>query len=414
MILTPSPSVRSRTLQLFRRYRTPLIATVVIVVLALFISQKHGEAAQIASSLQHANPLWIALALMTNLVVIAVAGLSYRVVLGTLGLRHPWAWLANLHLKRHLVGTVTPIGGPASIYVFVRSLGTRGVDASDALFAAAIRSVAGYSAFMLMLVPVLILSRPSALIMAGAGALLLVLLLMISTMLFLLQQDCNPAWLLDRLHPRFSSLIHNARSHALRPRDFALPFTLAVVHNMLGVLTLYLSLLAVGYDGALTTAVVGYAIGNLFTMIAPVFQGIGVVELTMAVALQQLGVPIPMAVAATLLFRFADLWFPFLLGVSTHAPQVQQVRRVARRIPAVVVGAVGLLILLTPLAPAPLPVALYVPDLLMPMLAVLGAAWCILLAYALWFRKPVAQITAYGALVTVLPLLVFQAEGLML
>lgn len=392
-----------------RKYRHPIIAAIVVLVLTLFISQNLDEVSRISAVVRNANPYLLALALFTNVVVVAAAGLSYRIVLGKLGHTQPWAWLANLHLKRHLVGTVTPVGGPASIYVFVRCLGQRGVQASDALFAAAIRSISGYAGFMLLLAPVLFLSDPPTYIFAGAVGLFILLAVLLSGLLLVLRESCNPHWLMSRLHPKLRDLIVTARGHHLRPVDFAKPFGMAVIHNSLGVLTLYLSLLAVGYEASLATAVIAYAIGNLFMLVAPVFQGVGVVEVTMAVALQQLGVPVPAAIAATLLFRFCDLWFPFLLGVATHAPQVEQVRRVTSQVPAMMTAALGVLVLLMPLLPNPMTSALSIPTLLVPTVAVVAGAWFLLLAYSLWCRKAVAQISIFGGLIVFLPILAFQA-----
>lgn len=407
----PSRATLSRIGSLVRRYRNPLIVVTVLIILSLFISQNSGEVGRIATVIENANPYFLALALAANLLVVAAAGLNYRIVLGTLGHSQPWAWLANLHLKRHIVGTVTPLGGPASIYVFVRSLGNRGISASDALFAAAIRSISGYASFMLILAPVMLLNRPPGYIFAGAVGLFILLATLLFGMMLILRRSCNPAWLMSRLHPRLLGLVETSRGHNLRPVDFFKPFGMAVIHNSLGVFTLYLSLLAVGYEGTLSTAIIAYAIGNLFTMVAPVFQGIGVVEVTMAVALQQLGVPVPAAIAATILFRFCDLWFPFMVGVLTHAPQVQHVRQVASQMPALTSAAVGVLVLMMPFTPNPMPVGLSVPGILAPSMAMIGGAWCLLIAYALWFKRPVGQISVYGAVVVFAPILAFQVPG---
>lgn len=411
-----SESLRSfaaRAVSTARRYQTPLIVATILLVLGLFISQNRGEVSRIADIVRGADPAMLGLAMLANAAVVAAAGLNYRIVLNKLGHSQPWAWLANLHLKRHIVGTVTPVGGPASVYVFVRMLGNRGVQTSDALFAAAIRSVCGYAGFMLILVPVILVNRPPAYILAGAAVLLVLLLLLASSMLLLLRESCNPGWLMSRLHPRLLQVVETARGHQLAPVDFVKPLVMAIIHNSLGILTLYLSLLAVGYQGSLTTAVVAYAIGNLFMIVAPVFQGVGVVELTMAVALQQLGVPVPAAIAATILFRFCDIWFPCLLGIVTHAPQVKQVRQVAARTPALVTTSVGLLILSTPFLPKPDLSVLWVPEITVPLLAAVAGSWLLLMSRALWRRRPVGQIGVYGAFIVLIPLLAFLTPGLL-
>jgi uncharacterized protein (TIRG00374 family) len=391
------------------QHRVPLLAALVLLVLGLFISQRQEEVASIARALRQAHPFWVLLALTANLAVVSGAGLTYRTVLSRLGHRHSWFSLVYLHLRRHVVGVATPIGGPASIYVFVRSLGGRGVPAHDALFTVAIRSLCGYSAFVMILLPVLFFNRPSGYILVGAIGITLFLGALITTMGMLLRPSFNPPWLMTRLPSRLTGAVQQARRHHLRPSDFLAPFALLVIHNALGILTLYLCLLAVGYQGALTTAIAGFAIGNLFMMIAPVFQGIGVVEFTMSMALHQFGVPLPMAIAATLLFRFSDVWFPFLIGIGAHAFLHDRSREVLSRSPAVAAGTVGLLVLLTPLMPTSLPIATVIPS----AIAVAGGVWCMLMAHALWRRRPVGLISAYGAIAIFTPLLVYQAGGIL-
>src|SRR5690606_12545903 len=72
---------------------------------------------------------------------------------------------------------------------------------------------------------------------------------------------------------------------------------------------------------SLVTVLVGYTLTTMFVTLSPVFQGIGIVEMTMAVSLQQLGVPTTAAIGATLLYRLATVWFPLLLGFGAQAGQ---------------------------------------------------------------------------------------------
>ena len=57
----------------------------------------------------------------------------------------------------------------------------------------------------------------------------------------------------------------------------------------------------------------------VFLLVAPVFNGIGFVEVSMAVALQQLGVPPAAAIGATLLTRAGELWLPLAAGIAFQA-----------------------------------------------------------------------------------------------
>jgi hypothetical protein len=110
------------------------------------------------------------------------------------------------------------------------------------------------------------------------------------------------------------------------------PFALTLIANLGGVLVLYLSLRAVGQEPSPLVPLVGYVIGTTLALVAPVFGGIGVVEVTMALALQQAGVPGAAAVSATILFRLVDLWFPLLLGLTTQSVGHPVARQAGARI----------------------------------------------------------------------------------
>jgi hypothetical protein len=113
---------------------------------------------------------------------------------------------------------------------------------------------------------------------------------------------------------RILSFVETAKTHRMGALDFAMPTALSVLSHGLTAFMLFAGLQAVGYSAGISTVLIGYVVGKLFFMMAPVFQGIGIVELGMAIALQQAGVPVAIAVSGALLFRVGDLWLPLLWG----------------------------------------------------------------------------------------------------
>jgi uncharacterized membrane protein YbhN (UPF0104 family) len=218
-----------------------------------------------------------------------------------------------------VVGTVTPVGGPPSLYVYVRALGRRGVPTDDALVAAALRSAVGYAAFLLLLVPALALHRPSAPVVAAAGVLTALFVAMaLGLRLVLRGGDPSVRW--ARWAPnRVVAFLARARSHGVRPADLARPLGLTFGVKLAGAAMLYAGLRAVGERPPPAAALVAYAVGVLCLTAAPLFGGIGVVEVAMAVTLGQLGVPGEAALGAALLCRLGELWLPLTLGLAVQA-----------------------------------------------------------------------------------------------
>ncbi|HVX31036.1 MAG TPA: lysylphosphatidylglycerol synthase transmembrane domain-containing protein [Nitrolancea sp.] len=312
--------------------RSPRFWTLFFVALGIvFLYFQRTRLTRCADALSGADWRWLLALGLIEAAAVGLTGLTYRSSLTQLGHLLSWRRCVDLHLERHVVGTITPVGGPASMYAFIRRIQTDGVGSSDALLALGVRSVAGYSAFVTLLLPALIIHHPSPMVL-GAFAALSALLLVLLVGFFMLQRGKGlPVAVTRRLPSGVMRFLAQLTNHRLTPRAFFWPFVFAFATNLASAFVLLVALFAMGASPSLTTAIAGYAIGNLFLLVAPIFQGIGVVELTMAVALQQLGIPLPTAVGATLLFRFGDVWMPLIAGAI-----IQLERRIRiRSIPAV-------------------------------------------------------------------------------
>ena len=155
--------------QFLERHGVWLWPVAALLFATSFALHERAQLARIAGVLRGADPRWVAGAVLIELAALWLTALTYQTLLHRLGHRVAWPALARLHLQRVVVGTVTPVGGPPSLWVLVRTLQRRGVPADDALLAASLRSAVGYAAFLLLLVPTLLLHDPSGQVMIGAA-----------------------------------------------------------------------------------------------------------------------------------------------------------------------------------------------------------------------------------------------------
>jgi uncharacterized membrane protein YbhN (UPF0104 family) len=296
------------------------------------------------------------------------------------------------------VSVLTPVGGPASAYVFVRGLASHRVSTNDSLLTLALRGVSGYAAFVTLLIPALLLTTPSTLMLVAAGTLALLLVVALVALFVVMRGDASSEHLPGWLPERAAGFVVQCRSHALAPRDLVYPYLLALQLNLCGVAMLFASLQALGQHVSPATALAAFAVGNLFAIVAPVFQGAGVVEVSMAVTLQGFGVPGAVALGATLLFRVADVWFPLALGLLAQAGQHQPVRRAGAHLAGLVAGA-GIVTLswFAALFGAGL------RDYQVALLTLLVGAAGLLMAYAPWRRLLVARYTTAGIALGAVP-----------
>ncbi|MCO5177266.1 MAG: flippase-like domain-containing protein [Thermomicrobiales bacterium] len=322
------------------RYGIFIWLTLFLGLTVAFISRQRSEIQQIGTALSAADSRWLVGLLAFQVITLALAGLTYKVILRRLGHDVRLHELVDLHLQRHVVGTLTPVGGPASIYVLIRNLGRRGIPADDALLTTTLRSATGYASFVLLLVPTFLVHRPSGIALVGAAILLGMLIVLLTAITLLLRSGRHG---LPRLLPeRLTAFVDNARHFQICPRDLLAPFGVGLLYNLANAAGLFIALRAMHQDVSPVVVLVGFTAGTMFSLVAPVFQGIGLVEVSMAVALQQMGVPVPAAVGAALLFRLGDLWLPLLVGLVVQAGRQDLVRSTASRLPQVVVAIVGL------------------------------------------------------------------------
>jgi uncharacterized membrane protein YbhN (UPF0104 family) len=306
----------------------------------VFVIYQRTALARFAGALSGADWRWLLVLGALQAGAVGLTALTYRSALTKLGHHLSWRRCVDLHLERHVVGTITPVGGPASMYAFIRRVQTHGIGSGDALLALGVRSVAGYTAFVALLLPALLIHRPSLTVLVGFVVLTVLLLLMLAGFFVLQRRQWLPKPVVQRLPSGVVRFLAQLTNRRLAPSAFFWPFVFALATNLASAFVLLVALFAMGAEASPTTAIAGYAIGNLFLLIAPIFQGIGIVELTMAVALQQLGIPLPTAVGATILFRFGDVWLPLIAGVLIHFGRRIRIRSI---LPSTQPGRRGLL-----------------------------------------------------------------------
>ncbi len=384
------------------RYGLVIWGVLIVAGIVLFVSQQRGILGDLAGALADAQPGWLVALAALQLVAIGWVVATYKVILRRLGheLDHPR--LTLLHLQRHIAGTITPVGGPASAYVFVRGLACRAVPTDDGVLVLALRGVSGYAAFVTTLIPALLIARPSPLMLGAAGCMALMLLVMLAGLILLLGSGPRASGLQRRLPERVATFTARSQGHGILPRDLAVPFLFALALNMTGAAMLYVSLQALGQNVSPTTALAAFAVGNLFTIVAPVFQGVGFVEVSVVVTLERFGIPGSAALAATLLYRLADIWLPLGLGLLAQAGQYRSVRRAGMHLGGLAtgVGAIALFWLVAPVNSHP-------SGMLLVMLATaLGLAGAVIV-HAPWRSRAMIRLATAGIAASAAPILLF-------
>ena len=294
-----------------RRLTGQLIVVVVTVgMFALLLARNGNEMRTSLSVARLANPLWFSLALLCECIALGLIGLRLKIVLGRLG--HPLRYrrVLGAYLRRTAIATVLPFGAAPAAAVFAKDLGRDDVPIVDGLYGLGLSSLAGG-------IGTLIALAPAAIWVLGPRLLATVVIAGVAIVALSIAFVRGRSGSLRTWHwlpLAVRSAIEDARAHQVRPRHLAGPVLLASLSTTSGILALACSLRAVQDPIAIKSLLQARAVGTIAAAIAPIFQGTGAVEGSMAVILQNAGASQVQVLAGTLLFRANQVWLPVMIG----------------------------------------------------------------------------------------------------
>lgn len=391
--------------------RSGLIWTILLATLfTMFVVRERREVLRIFHVLRNANPLWLIAALAVGVLLQALMGVVLNPILRRLGKGVSYISLIRLQLQRHVISTIVPLGSAASTYALVRILNQQEISTDNALYTSLLNSILGYLSFLIFLIPVLVFliagGTASSLILYAAAALATLVMLMVAALVIAHRAPQRFRSIGQKLPSRLVDFVQSAREHQISVVDLISPLAVHLVIDLFGVIMLYACLEAVHQEPSMRDVLAGYAIGTLFLLVTPFFQGLGAVELSMTVVLRGFGIPSGAALAGVLLYRVGEVWGPLLLGLSVQATDVKEVRRASAHIPAIITGITGLLTVLASISrPFPRQIndlkqySLVGPHEFTRTFTVVAGFFLIFLSWSLWRRKRVAWIAALVILV---------------
>lgn len=317
--MTASAERRAR----YTRYATIAWLLILVALVGWVIFRGREDLRNSLDELLSADPVWLLAGVLIQGLMLLFSGLAYFLILRRLGHRVGLFRMIDAHLQRQTISTVTPGGGPASVFIFSRYVAKLGVPYEDGLLALGVRTLGVAITFIAVLIPgaAVAHSTPGSII-AAVG---LIALVIGAIALWKGEQDAwatpirwsekLPKWAASRLQ----GFLIRFRDHGLKPVDLLPAIVLALLVRITIVAVLYTCLQALGEEPTFATMMTTYFASILASTVIPVFGGAGAVEAVSILSLTQAGVPGEIAIGATLLWRLIDLWIPVGIGLLLHA-----------------------------------------------------------------------------------------------
>jgi len=287
------------------------------------VAVRYGESARFAEMLSKAEPIWLVVA-----AVLQLGTYFCTAVILKLGMRRSptpvrMRSLVPLGFVKLFIDQVVPTGGIAGTVLIIRGLQRRGVPVGLSTAAVVVSLLGFYLAYAVSLLICLVIfwwrAHLSPLILSAVTIVSAITAVIPITLLWLTRGGARdvPHWI-----RRFPGLKPVLEAFEAAPRETlhdrklllaAASLQFAII--LLDAATLRAMLLGLGYSVPPAVAFASFGLASAIGTVSLLPGGVGPFEAGSVGTLRVLGVPLEVAVAATLLLRGFTLWLPMLPGL---------------------------------------------------------------------------------------------------
>lgn len=298
---------------------------------------------QLAETARTAHPGWLALSFCFSVSSYTFMGLTLWEVLRILGIRLPFLQTAGIAFVSTTVNYFVSSGGVSGFATRAHLLGKRRVPYGASVTSSVVITVLIYLALAMIVVEgafLQFLQRPEfnkSMVEALIGVVAVLGFAFGLTLMFF-HHELRAAWarrafvavnhviyfFSKREIPRENFVKFERQLdegiRTIHGRKFELPKVVAYVFFdwVSNILILYFAFKAVGVSLGATTLIAGFAFGMLMTIIPILPGGLGAMEAAMTAAFSGMGVPVPQALAASLVFRLFYYLVPAVSSVFIY------------------------------------------------------------------------------------------------
>jgi phosphatidylglycerol lysyltransferase len=342
------------------------VAAFMIAMAIFFFKEQHIELIRIEEQLHSSNPVYIIAGILLTLVYVLAQGQMYVHSFRALNKGIPLGIAVQLFLKRNLVSVFLPAGGFSSLVFFTGAIEERGISKSNIHLASTIFGFCGIFSVVIVGVPVMGI----ALLFTKLGtaellAFLFLLLLTVGLIVLIYsisKKGIAYQWL-ARIRPSITTVLDDMVDQKISRKEFWNTLLVSVAIEVIGIVHLYISMLALGLNASWPAAIIGYLVMVVLLIASPFLRGLGTIELSLTFILQQFGFPIIAAATITLLFRFFEFWLPLFAGILSFITKKDNL--ILRVLPAFIIFILGIVNIVSAITPA-IPVRLTLVRNLLP------------------------------------------------
>lgn len=295
----------------------------VAIVAGVSVAALHfSEAEEIAIIAEHARPSWLILAGLLQLATYVAQGQIWRVIAKAAAFPLAFGTVFKLSLAKLFIDQALPAAGLSGTAAVSKYLELRGMTKPSVMSALVISLTSYFAVYAVLLLSALVLLPLPA---AARGIVMLATIAFLAgciTVVFVLFEFAGSrghlTMALSRirvLRPITQSLAQSDPKLIHDRRVFLAACACQAAIVVLDAATMWVLIKALGQTSSAVAVFSSFMISNLFRTLGVLPGGLGTFETSSVLTLQLIGVPLPVGLSATLLFRGLSFWLPMVPGM---------------------------------------------------------------------------------------------------
>ncbi len=329
------------------------VFTLFFIGLAIwFVKHQRSEIKHVSEVLKDSSLSWVGIGIALTVVYVLLQALMYVASFKAVGSKVTFSDALILFLKRNFISVFLPAGGISSLAFFTTDIEKKGISKSQIHFASSVYGFVGILSVVIIAIPAFLYGLINNI--AGAAewyALGTVLLLVWALIAFYrsVLKEGRVYRLMKKLIPASVVFMDDLRQNKIERKGFVRTTIYSILIEIAGISHLYIAMEALGIQGSLMAATLGYIVSVIFLIVSPFLRGLGAIEVSMTFVLTRFGVPEVHAIGVTLLYRFLEFWLPLLFGAFSFLLKVN--RLLMRILPAFLLLSLGIINIISVLTP---------------------------------------------------------------
>jgi phosphatidylglycerol lysyltransferase len=303
-------------------YRREILAVLMLLLAIVFFRSERKELHAIIPHIRRADPWWLFAGLLLTLLYFILMGGMYRKCFAAIGLTLQWGNAITLFLKRNFISVFLPAGGVSALAYSPSQIRKSGFNKIQVHQASGLFGFAGLLTVFIVGLPVVLFTifKSGHLQKAWVGLVLVLLLIsgIVIAVRSIIQKGMLHKWV-DKISPSFTPVLNELFAANVNQKYFSGAILYSTGVELSGMLHIYIAMLALGLPASFGASASAYIISVLLMVISPFLRGLGAVELSMVLVLEQFGYSSVQALSVTVLYRVFEFWLPLITGLIAFA-----------------------------------------------------------------------------------------------